>query len=896
MKTCSAAALLMLLSCAGLAHAGGSAVDTGPIDKSPEQVEAARKRLERGLDRFFANLPAPRTEPEVGWPETFPPTQWVPYVIPAGRGAGISAFADIPGAEGGDCAIAACFSPIDPPSPERMLEISLAMQDEMVAPQYQLGTRWTGTAGSPRALTWSFVPDGLSIPGAMGVGDATSPSTLFATMDTEFGAANRATWIAQFQACFDRWQAISGTTYTRITTGGNAWDDGAAFPGSAGSSGVRGDIRIAMHPIDGANGILAYNQFPQGGDMVMDSAENWDAGAPGYRFLRNTVMHEHGHGLGFNHVCPINNSKLMEPFLSTLFDGPQQDDLRAAQRHYGDRYGSNIGAASAAVLATLNPSTNISPSAVPTPAITNGRITSIDTNGENDWFRSNVAQGMMVGVTVTPIGTNYADYAQDASCNTTAVNENALAAAALAVDIISFNGSSIIASNTTPGAGVAKAITGVYIPAGNFYVRVRETDSPTTVQVYDLNIQGGLIPTLSAPDGTLAGLVRVTFTAVSNATSFTIFRNTTNDRPSATSIGTAPAGSTTFDDTTALPGVTYFYWADVTQPGTTQVAFAGPDSGFTVPANNACNVAAAISPGAPLAGTTSGATGDGSSTCGGNNDVWYVYTADCTGPVRFEITSATFDPLLSIHGSCPGLINNQLACNDNTVGNLPRIDFNVAAGTNYRLRVAGVSGATGTFTISAAKPAPDNDDCAASAVSPSGTAMLAFDTCAATTSSPAESCAGGPSITNDLWFRYTAGTDGTHTVETCGSSLDTLLFVYSGTCPASPGAALACNDNTCGAQSQTTFTAVAGADYLVRVGAAANARGTGTLTITPPAAPTCAADFNGDGIVEPGDLDEFITFFFSTDPAENALCDFNGDGFVEPGDLDEFITTFFEAC
>ncbi|MGQ0627465.1 MAG: GC-type dockerin domain-anchored protein [Phycisphaerales bacterium] len=59
--------------------------------------------------------------------------------------------------------------------------------------------------------------------------------------------------------------------------------------------------------------------------------------------------------------------------------------------------------------------------------------------------------------------------------------------------------------------------------------------------------------------------------------------------------------------------------------------------------------------------------------------------------------------------------------------------------------------------------------------------------------------------------------------------------------------------------------------------------------------PACATDFNGDGFVEPGDLDEFITAFFAG-PPENGAADFNGDGLVEPGDLDEFITAYFEGC
>ncbi|MGQ0629209.1 MAG: SUMF1/EgtB/PvdO family nonheme iron enzyme [Phycisphaerales bacterium] len=58
----------------------------------------------------------------------------------------------------------------------------------------------------------------------------------------------------------------------------------------------------------------------------------------------------------------------------------------------------------------------------------------------------------------------------------------------------------------------------------------------------------------------------------------------------------------------------------------------------------------------------------------------------------------------------------------------------------------------------------------------------------------------------------------------------------------------------------------------------------------------CPADFNGDGIAEPGDLDEFITAYFSDDELERSRCDFNNDGFIEPGDLDEFITIFFTGC
>src|SRR5262245_53899318 len=192
-----------------------------------------------------------------------------------------------------------------------------------------------GSQGQPITITWSLVPDGLNIPGDLNVGDATSPSSLFASMDAKFGGiANRAQWISQIQSCFDRWSLLTGITFQRASVAGQAWDDGAAW--GTPSNAVRGTIRIAMHPIDGPNGILGFCYFPsnangQGGDMVLDSAEGWGDNTGGYLKLRNVVSHEMGHGLGLMHVCPVNQSKLMEPYLSMSFDGPEHDDIRGMQ-------------------------------------------------------------------------------------------------------------------------------------------------------------------------------------------------------------------------------------------------------------------------------------------------------------------------------------------------------------------------------------------------------------------------------------------------------------------------------------------------------------------------------------------------------------------------------------
>jgi len=58
--------------------------------------------------------------------------------------------------------------------------------------------------------------------------------------------------------------------------------------------------------------------------------------------------------------------------------------------------------------------------------------------------------------------------------------------------------------------------------------------------------------------------------------------------------------------------------------------------------------------------------------------------------------------------------------------------------------------------------------------------------------------------------------------------------------------------------------------------------------------PSCAADFNADGDLNPDDLADFIGAYFSV-PAP-ATADFNGDGDVNPDDLADFIGIYFAGC
>lgn len=61
---------------------------------------------------------------------------------------------------------------------------------------------------------------------------------------------------------------------------------------------------------------------------------------------------------------------------------------------------------------------------------------------------------------------------------------------------------------------------------------------------------------------------------------------------------------------------------------------------------------------------------------------------------------------------------------------------------------------------------------------------------------------------------------------------------------------------------------------------------------TPP--PSCLADFNGDGSLDPDDLSDYIGCFFTAPPCPQA--DFNNDGNADPDDLSDYIGAFFGGC
>ena len=334
---------------------------------------------------------------------------------------------------------------------------------------YFASTRWvltgSSTQGTPAILTWSMPADGLSIPDAI-TGGAASANNLNATFVTKFGSLEAGKSL--LRQVYARWSELSGVSYVEVT------DDNATW-GASGSS-TRGDIRVVGRTF-GSTSVLAYNYFPNNGDMVIVTSNSgaWTA-TNNQRYFRNILAHEHGHGLGFDHVCPANNSKLMEPFLTTAFDGPQNDDIRAAQRQYGDNYEPNDTIATAS--AVLNASG--------TTTITN---LSIDDNSDVDYYKFNANVGATVTVQVSPQGpSSYLNGAQNSNGSCSAgTSVFPLVVQDIVVGIYRGTSTTPIIEQNVNLAGSAEAILNFAITVSDVYaIKVSTASLTDDIQLYTL--------------------------------------------------------------------------------------------------------------------------------------------------------------------------------------------------------------------------------------------------------------------------------------------------------------------------------------------------------------------------------------------------------------------------
>ncbi len=375
----------------------------------------------------------------------------------------------------------------------------LALRTAPVA-AYVPDERWTvtssgatGASGTPITLTWSFAPDGTSIPGEGASNLISYLDGLFNVTTTGSDVTQRP-WFPLFGESFARWSELGGLSFLYEPS-----DNGTMLQSSAGVRGVRGDVRLGGAFIDGSNGTLAYTWLPNFGDVVVDTGETsfYANSASNYRALRNTIMHELGHALGLLHIESPSDALLMEPIISFGIDGPQLDDIRGIHAFYGDaleKTNNGLGNGTFQRATPLGALTTGSTLAVGSDALGSQAVGPLETdfvsianNSDTDFFSFTVAAPTLLDVKLTPLGGVFTQGTEGGAPSTFDANSRN----DLALAVFAPNGTTTLGSANLTGNGGVEMLTDVELTSpGTYFVRVR--GSANNVQLYELELSAAL--------------------------------------------------------------------------------------------------------------------------------------------------------------------------------------------------------------------------------------------------------------------------------------------------------------------------------------------------------------------------------------------------------------------
>lgn len=194
----------------------------------------------------------------------------------------------------------------------------------------------------------------------------------------------------------------------------------------------------------------------------------------------------------------------------------------------------------------------------------------------------------------------------------------------------------------------------------------------------------------------------------------------------------------------------------------------------------------------------------------GGASVWYRWTAPATGQASLSTCGSSFDTLLAVYTGDSVNALAPVASNDDACGLQSSLTFGASEGVTYRIAVDGLQGATGAFTLELRLP-PPNDDFA------HAIELAGDDGTISGTTEGASAEDGEPyALGNSVWYSWTAPSTGPATVETCGSTLNTILSVYTGA-DVNNLTYVRSSDDACGVSSRASFDATAGVRYSIAV-------------------------------------------------------------------------------
>jgi hypothetical protein len=206
----------------------------------------------------------------------------------------------------------------------------------------------------------------------------------------------------------------------------------------------------------------------------------------------------------------------------------------------------------------------------------------------------------------------------------------------------------------------------------------------------------------------------------------------------------------------------------------------------------------------------------------GGADHVMSFTATGAGNYVFDTFGSGYDTALAIFGDCnPG---SELACNDDTGGLQSEVTVALAAGQTVNVVVDGFGGATGNWVLNIESPVPPLPACAEQDLGVALGNPVAMGTTVGQDEDLTQNCGAGGV---DYVLRFIAPAAATFQFDTVGSGYDTVLSLHD----MCGGAAVTCNDDFVGLQSQVTLAMAAGQQILIAVSGFAGATGNWVLNI-----------------------------------------------------------------
>jgi hypothetical protein len=347
-------------------------------------------------------------------------------------------------------------------------------------------------------------------------------------------------------------------------------------------------------------------------------------------------------------------------------------------------------------------------------------------------------------------------------------------------------------------------------------------------------------PSTGTVDFTTSGSSFDTTLAVYRGTSVGALSEVASNDETSETVSTSRV---TFD---AVAGTVYYVAVDGYNDGTT-TAQGSVSLNWSLtprPANDnfaAAQLLAAATTGSAT-GTNRGATIEWGEPYHAGNDggksVWFKWQAPSTGNIEFSTAGSDFDTLLGVYRGTAVNALTGVAANDeedfNGAVHTGRVVFSAVAGTVYYIAVDGFYNGYGadwgnvSLQWKVGPAAPANNAFSTAQVITGDEGRVTGSNWLATKETGEPNHAGAPGG-KSVWYKFTAPGNGKVTFDTLGSSIDTLMAVYTGTA-VSALTLVASNDEADPASgihtSRVQFNAAAGTTYYIAVDGYAGEAGT----------------------------------------------------------------------